>query len=157
MKTEEIKVVYDRGEFTVTPDSEDSIKEQICDQYNEGQIESLRIEPDDIESFDVSDWLDFEDHQHLQGLDTLEEVMEMDMDLGVINAGIACDISLDNIEEAYQGEYRDDEEFAEEMAEQMGLITEKAQWPHYCIDWEWAAREVMTDYCEEDGYYFRIF
>ena len=44
---------------------------------------------------------------------------------------------------------------SENMAEELGLIADDRQWPAYCIDWEWAARELMMDYMIEDGYYFR--
>lgn len=41
------------------------------------------------------------------------------------------------------------------MAEQLGDVPKDNHWPLYCIDWEWAARELMMDYAEQDGYYFR--
>jgi len=62
---------------------------------------------------------------------------------------------LRNFEESYSGEYDSDEDFAQEQAEQLGLINESATWPNNCIDWELAARELMYDYSEQDGYYFR--
>lgn len=62
---------------------------------------------------------------------------------------------LGGFEEAYQGEYRSDEDFAEEMAEELGLIDNNLSWPHNCIDWECAAKELMYDYSEENGHYFR--
>lgn len=61
---------------------------------------------------------------------------------------------FDDIEEAYAGEFPSDEEFARDMAEQIGENIAEG-WPHYCIDWEFAARELMMDYSEQDGYYFR--
>lgn len=62
---------------------------------------------------------------------------------------------LSDFEEAYQGEYRDDEDFARETAESIGDIDRDARWPHSYIDWEQAARELMQDYSEHEGYYFR--
>ena len=62
---------------------------------------------------------------------------------------------IEDVEEAYNGQWGSDEEFAEQMAEDLGLIDNDGKWPHYCIDWEWAARELMMDYMEQDGYYFR--
>ena len=42
------------------------------------------------------------------------------------------------------------------MAENIGIVDFKNQpWPQYCIDWEYAARDLMMDYSEQDGYYFR--
>lgn len=58
-------------------------------------------------------------------------------------------------EEAYQGEYKDDEDFAYEMAEDCGMLNDSAAWPHTCIDWAWAARELMYDYFSCNGHYFR--
>lgn len=62
---------------------------------------------------------------------------------------------VENAEEAYQGEYDSDEDFAENLAEELGYIDGNASWPHTCIDWQWAARELMYDYFESNGYYFR--
>lgn len=61
----------------------------------------------------------------------------------------------DDAAEAYAGQYDSDEDFAQDMAEQLGSIDRDAQWPYTCIDWEHAARELMYDYSEVDGYYFR--
>lgn len=58
-------------------------------------------------------------------------------------------------EDAYQGDFESDEEFAQEMAEQLDLVDSDAQWPNNCIDWERAARELMYDYSKQGGYYFR--
>lgn len=62
---------------------------------------------------------------------------------------------LSDFEEAYQGTFRDDEDFARETAESLGEIDRNAHWPNNCIDWEQAARELMQDYSEQDGFYFR--
>jgi antirestriction protein len=61
----------------------------------------------------------------------------------------------EDAEEAYQGEYNSDEDFAQEMAEQLGEIDKDAKWPHSCIDWEFAAKELMYDYMTDNNYYFR--
>jgi len=44
-------------------------------------------------------------------------------------------------------------EYAQELAEDTGAIGSERQWPTYCIDWEWAARELQQDYSavEYDG------
>ncbi|NTU69226.1 hypothetical protein HGB13_00130 [bacterium] len=62
---------------------------------------------------------------------------------------------LSDFLESYQGEYRSDKDFAQETAESCGLINEGAGWPNNCIDWEQAARELMYDYTEQSGFYFR--
>lgn len=61
----------------------------------------------------------------------------------------------DDVAEAYQGEFGSDEEFAQEMADQLGLLDKNMSWPYNCIDWEYAAKELMYDYFEENGFYFR--
>ena len=61
------------------------------------------------------------------------------------------------LETYYSGEYRSDEDFAEEMAFGIGAVINDSSWPNYCIDWERAARDLMMDYSEENGYYFRCF
>jgi hypothetical protein len=71
-----------------------------------------------------------------------------------ISLGIESDDGLENFEEAYSGEYSSDQDFAQQQAEDLGLINEAATWPNNCIDWEQAARELMYDYSEADGYYF---
>ena len=72
-----------------------------------------------------------------------------------ISLGIESDDGFENFEEAYSGEFSSDQEFAQQQAEDLGLINEAATWPNNCIDWEQAARELMYDYSEADGYYFR--
>lgn len=61
----------------------------------------------------------------------------------------------EDVEEAYQGQYASDEEFAQNMAEEIGAIDTNAKWPNNCIDWEYASKELMYDYFEVNGYYFR--
>lgn len=63
--------------------------------------------------------------------------------------------SKEDMDEAYQGQYDSDEQFAKETAENLGEWPDNEKWPHYCIDWEYAARELMHDYSEHNGYYFR--
>jgi antirestriction protein len=63
--------------------------------------------------------------------------------------------ALELCEEAYSGSFDSDEAFAEDMAEQTGALRGDNVWPYTCIDWEQAARELMYDYTEIDGYYFR--
>ena len=55
----------------------------------------------------------------------------------------------------------DFQEYAQKLAEDIGAIGKDNQWPLYCIDWEYAARELKMDYSEVevDGttYYFRAY
>lgn len=65
------------------------------------------------------------------------------------------DEDLDDFQEAYSGEFDSDEDFAQDMAEQTADMPKDLHWPLYCIDWTYAAKELMMDYFEIDGYYFR--
>jgi antirestriction protein len=64
---------------------------------------------------------------------------------------------LDDFEEAYAGQFESDKAFTMDMVENLGLMDriDQMDWPYRCIDWEMASRELMCDYTEQDGYYFR--
>lgn len=82
------------------------------------------------------------------------EVIEAFADLG--NYSIEdIDTFFDALEESYQGEYKNDEDFAYSLAEDLGQLNEGATWPNNCIDWTRAARDLMYDYYESNGHYFR--
>lgn len=42
------------------------------------------------------------------------------------------------------------EQYARDLAEDIGAIPDDAQWPCTCIDWEQAARELQQDYTTID-------
>ena len=86
-----------------------------------------------------------------------EELIENGVEEAVIDAyaSLVGEEYIENVEEAYQGQWSSDERFAQQTAEDLGLIERDVKWPASCIDWEWAAKEVMMDYMEENGYYFR--
>lgn len=42
------------------------------------------------------------------------------------------------------------ENYARELAEDLGLIDDAGTWPNYCIDWARAARELRADYTAID-------
>lgn len=42
------------------------------------------------------------------------------------------------------------EDYAQELAEDCGMINSDATWPNDCIDWERAARELQMDYTSVD-------
>lgn len=62
---------------------------------------------------------------------------------------------LSDFEESYSGKFNNDEDFAQDMAENIGAIDMDAKWPNNCIDWEKASSQLMQDYTEQDGFYFR--
>jgi len=93
--------------------------------------------------------------------DVINAVENSYLDFEIIEAyidnigGVIDETSVCDAEEAYQGSYDSNEQFAEETAEELGCIDRNASWPQNCIDWEYAARELMYDYFESNGHYFR--
>lgn len=67
---------------------------------------------------------------------------------------------LEREDEALIPEY-DFEDYARELAEDIGAISKDYQWPNYCIDWEYAAQELKHDYTtvtiDGEDYLMRVF
>ena len=63
--------------------------------------------------------------------------------------------SVEDFEDSYSGHFASNEEFAQAVAESCGLLNKDLSWPHSHINWEQAARVLMSDYFEVNGYYFR--
>lgn len=134
--------------------------------------DNCELEPDELELVTNHDY-EVVDHEggivgqfytscgHWGSMDWagLEEALDViegsHLDEAVFLAGLACDIPMDKIEEAYHGEYKDDEDFAYQLWEDCGYLSEL---PDYCrnyIDWEAVARDLMiNDYNSENGHYF---
>lgn len=87
--------------------------------------------------------------------DYLDAINNSHLDEAVFKAAADLDIDYNMVEELYEGEYSSDEDFAQCFAENIGSLDENASWPNNCIDWERAARDLMFDYGESDGHYFR--
>lgn len=87
--------------------------------------------------------------------DYLEVIENSYYDAEVFEAASDLDIPVDMVEELYEGQYNSDEDFAYEFADNIGVLNDSATWPHSCIDWERAARDLMYDYGESNGHYFR--
>ena len=61
---------------------------------------------------------------------------------------------VEDFDEAYQGEWDNDEDFVQELLEDTGSLPKDL--PFYIhIDWESTSRDVMMDYFEIEGHYFR--
>jgi antirestriction protein len=73
----------------------------------------------------------------------------------VFEAAESLGIPPDMVEELYEGEHASDADFAQALAGDMGLLPADTTWPTYFIDWEAAACDLMMDYDESDGHYFR--
>jgi antirestriction protein len=141
---QEIALTIDSSLYT-----DDDIREAILEKMEGSELE------EDFELI-VSDWSDTP--ENMQDLSILAECLE-DTEYcseDVISAGIECGVSIDNIDEAYSGSFGSDEDFAEDMAEQLGCIDKNLSWPYTCIDWDRASRDLMMDYSEHNGHYFRM-
>lgn len=68
--------------------------------------------------------------------------------------GLLAELAGNGGDEQYQGDWypltliRESyfQEYAQELAEDTGAISDESAWPSNCIDWEWAARELQMDY-----------
>jgi len=71
-------------------------------------------------------------------------------DPDIIHAAFECSISFSDIDDTYQGRFCSDEEFTK------NLLEDSIKVPNYVwIDWGRTARDIMMDYCEDNGHYFR--
>mgnify|MGYP003495948259 CR=1 FL=1 len=90
------------------------------------------------------------------GREKLEELIEeygIDVVEGYVNEGY----SLSDFEEAYQGKYDNDEDFVYQLCNDLYDLNEhKGEFhPFNYIDWERVTNDVMMDYFEVEGHYFR--
>jgi len=170
MKNLEIELQDDKGNNWTIDLFEHSTEEAILEHINgalqeqaeqdeEHEEEEGRAKPfEEVTGFEVIDW--GEVPSKFQKFDSdLEELCEAlqtsSYDIEVFEAAKDCDIQLSDVDEAYAGEYASDEDFARQLAEDIGAINNNASWPNNCIDWEFAAKELMHDYSSSDGHYFR--
>jgi antirestriction protein len=85
--------------------------------------------------------------------DTLKDLIEK-FGEELVNQYKKDGYGLDDMDEAYQGEYKNDEDFVQQLLEDCGDMPKDL--PAYIhIDWESTARDIMMDYFEIDGHYFR--
>lgn len=93
--------------------------------------------------------------------DIAEKINVSGFDIEILTAFTDCfghyediDELLDRVQDSYMGEYRTDEDFAEELLIECGDVPSNL--PSYLyIDWERTARDLMMDYSASNGYYFR--
>jgi len=87
------------------------------------------------------------------GRDNLEELIKK-YGIDVVEGYVDNGYSLSDFEEAYSGEWSSDEDFVQDLLESCGDLPKDL--PAYIhIDWESTARDIMMDYFEVDGHYFR--
>lgn len=136
-------------------DSVDSLDEYLTAHFEEAGIEDPEIMITDFEGFPKRFYSESYDTNLIGELFEYFELLENCHEPEAMAAFIEAGYDHKDFDEAYAGQFNSDEEFAQDMAEQLGAIDPRAGWPNNCIDWEWAARELMYDYFEVRGYYFR--
>lgn len=72
---------------------------------------------------------------------------------GMLEAAFNLSVSPENVDEAYCGQFRDDAEFAESTFESIYGLEAMPSW--VVVDWEATSVDLMMDYGESEGYYFR--
>jgi len=156
----EVMVKY--NEFTAAVNVDDSCytADDIKDAFLE-IAENTRHSIEDIELIDKNDIeIDYAGLPNWLDKSSLEEFFDNYSnssydDLDIWEAAQDCDVSFSNIDEAYSGQFNSDEEFAQDLCEQVGDIPSNL--PSYIhIDWESTAKELMYDYSESNGHYFRM-
>jgi len=129
-------------------------------EINEGNLFALnniiaKIEEEETKRQKEEDQKDLTEDEKL--LQQMEEhgIDEDQLDACKAYLDYTIDDDLADFEESYSGQFDSDADFAKEQAESCGSIDNQAHWPNNCIDWEQASSELMMDYYEQDGYYFR--
>lgn len=85
--------------------------------------------------------------------ETVREILETYGE-AVLMSALNCDVNIADILEVYQGKYSNDGEFVKQLLEDCGDIPKLPSYIY--IDWEKTARDIMYDYVEDDGHYFRV-
>jgi antirestriction protein len=90
---------------------------------------------------ELFDWLALDDNE--------KEILEAYIAITGIQTA-----TIDEAMEDFHGVYDSDEDFAQQLLEDCGEIPKDL--PSYVvIDWEATARQIMWDYSEHNGFYFR--
>jgi antirestriction protein len=153
-KGEELEFTFDP--YSLTPESLQELAAEEVENSGEWDFDEEDFEAEKvtvrITDFDEipAKWANENDC-----FEFAEAFAECSYPIDVVEAAFECDVQPCDIDEAYSGQYDDDEDFAQETAEQLGAIDKNASWPQNCIDWKFAAKELMYDYCSHNGHYFR--
>ena len=137
-------------------DELEALRDAVVDAQSElDQHRDLKPSEEDEEEF--TDWEEEEDSlmETLQNAkdefgdveEELEELEELESEISDWRHGETL-IAVDDFED-----------YARELAEDIGAIDRNAKWPNMCIDWEQAANELAMDYTtvsyQGDDYYVR--
>lgn len=142
----------------MTYNSFEELKEAIREELDnlEAPFEGADTGADAWEYY-VETWGDV--HHNYQSLDKdlydyVNAIDSTSYDKDVIDAAIDCEISIDNIGDAYNGSFNSDEDFTQNLLDDLGYIPK--DFPSWIeIDWDATANNVMQEYIESSGHYFR--
>lgn len=135
----------------------ESLTEEIREFHSDEEDPELMIQDTDLE-YKICDldesYSEAEIQEYYDRLDAIE-LSHLDIDVVAAWLENGMEFDIEEIEDAYSGKFDSDKDFAENMAEELGYFDKNISWPHTCIDWKRAARELMYDYFEVNGHYFR--
>lgn len=98
------------------------------------------------DSFDLDGWVDFLEEK--AGTHLSDEVISAYFD----NCGVS---SLSDVEDSYYGEFNSDEDFAYQLLDDSGALMSVPEDLRHYFDYEKYSRDLMFDFFESDGHYFR--
>jgi antirestriction protein len=131
----------------------DAIKEQIQAMLKTSPIPNAEEwaihDHEGFGKFHISEWHDIAE------LAAIAAAIEEHGEPYLAALAETCDKEeADALIEEYCGHYDSDEAFTQQLLEDTdGLPKDLPAYIH--IDWEWTAKEIMMDYREHDGHYFR--
>ena len=136
-----ISAAFDAAEDVGVFENFEDITQEDCDfeiHIDDGDLEDLGITNDD-ELYEFCNIFYSDNNSY---------------EIEVFQAAYECDIPFEDIDEMYQGQWDDDETFVMRLLEDTGMIP--SDLPNFIrIDWETTAENVMDDYVEHRGHYFR--
>jgi hypothetical protein len=136
-----VSAAFDAAEDVGVFEKFEDITQEDCDfeiHIDDGDLEDLGISNSD-ELYEFCDIFYSDNNSY---------------EIEVFQAAYECDIPFEDIDEMYQGQWDDDETFVMRLLEDTGMIP--SDLPNFIrIDWERTAENVMDDYVEHRGHYFR--
>jgi hypothetical protein len=136
-----VSAAFDAAEDVGVFENFEDITQEDCDfeiHIDDGDLEDLGITNDD-ELYEFCDIFYSDNNSY---------------EIEVFQAAYECDIPFEDIDEMYQGQWDDDEDFVMRLLEDTGMIP--SDLPNFIhIDWGRTAETVMDDYVENRGHYFR--
>ena len=136
-----ISAAFDAAEDVGVFENFEDITQEDCDfeiHIDDGDLEDLGITDSD-ELYEFCDIFYSDNNSY---------------EIEVFQAAYECDIPFEDVNEMYQGQWDDDETFVMRLLEDTGMIP--SDLPNFIrIDWETTAENVMDDYVEHRGHYFR--